>query len=274
MVHGDGDAWEVDVRLEGSASGARHLRANSCASVARASALIIALAIDPEAAARAADELEAHDEPSATATPPPASPPPSSRPAHQAHAHQTHAHMPGAARTPSPWSGHVFGGAALEAGILPGVAAAPWVGGGIAWRFLRADAALTLLPSATTRLADESPYGARFWAIAGELRGCIGHTVWRAAMYGCVGARASHTRGRGTGPLQAMRDHAELLEARAGAVLRVPAHTRMAAELTLHAGLPATRPQFVLLDEAGREVMVQRPPPLTLHGALALSYRF
>lgn len=265
--------WQVDLRLEGAARGTRRLRAASCESVARASALIVALALDPQAAALASDEMARAEAAPTPAIPSPAALAPASGP------------MPDATprpATPAPRSptaprrrlrGHGLAAVALETGYVPGLTPAALVGGGLGTRLWRADILLQIAPFSSGAVRNSPGYGADFSLLSAEVRGCLGPSWQWVAVEGCVGLRATRVNGRGTGLDESYRDHASLLSAGAGVLLRIPSHTRVAAEAGFDASLPMTRPSFVLL-EGDRELTIHRIAPVTARATLGVSVRF
>lgn len=268
VVRPDGSEWVVDLRFEGAARGTRRLRAASCESVARAAALIVALALDPQAAALASEEMAQAEAPRSVPPvvppPPPAPPSPPTRPVRSSPvAHATRARI----------HGHGFVAAALEHGYVPGVVPAAIVGGGVGARLWRADLLVQIAPFASGALEDRPRYGADFSVLAAELRGCVGPAWTWLALEGCAEFRGTHVTGHGTGLTESYRAHAALFALGAGVLVRIPSRTRLAAEASVDTSVPFTRPSFVLL-EGDREQAIHRVPMLTARATLGVSLRF
>lgn len=248
-VREDEGGFTVDLELSGPASGTRTLRAASCTSVARGAALIIALALDPQAATSAIEEA-----PPAPAPAPPLAPAASAPPAPRREA-------------------LAFAGAVVIGGLLPTYAPGAVVGGGVAWRALRLDLSAELVPHASTSLARRPAVGADF-ALAGlALRGCAGHAWGGLAVHGCAAVRAARISGEGRGLVETYRDRADLLALEPGVLVRVPLGTRAGLALDAAAVLPLTRPDFVLLTNGPSEPL-HRVSVVGLRAALTVDVRF
>lgn len=268
--------WVLDLELHGSASGSRTIRASSCVAVARAASLIIALALDPQAAARASEAL---------ADPPPAPPPKNVEPAPSAPtspAPPTPASPDGArARELVPF---VHAGGALERAILPGAAPAFVFGGGIVWRALRVELAAELAPHARASLGRADAIGADFALLGATLRGCAGPTFTSVAIHGCAAVRGARMTGEGAGVTEAYRPSATLLSLAPGLVARVPGRTALGVEVGVEAVLPVTRPSFVVDTRAASATTgvapvdsaesLYRVSAIGARASIGLSYRF
>ena len=273
VVHRVEVGWVVELTLEGAARGTRTLRAGTCESVGRAAALIVALALDPQAAARVSDEIEHAEAPAPLPSPAPVRPPePTRRPA------------PGRPPTPDRpplvqksrregVRGQAFVLLAAEHGYVPGVVPALQLGGGLYGRFWRADLVLQSAPFARGTLDEAPRAGASFATLSAEARGCAGPAWNWLRIDGCAGVRGTRIGSHGTGVTESYRAHAEVLAATLGVRVRVPSRTRVAAEAGLGADLPVTRPDFVLL-EGERERSVHRVQPVALRAAVGVSVRF
>ncbi|MBX3214175.1 MAG: hypothetical protein KF850_19225 [Labilithrix sp.] len=239
-VRAEGDQWIVDLALSGAATGTRTLRASTCTSVARGAALIVALTLDPQAAASVPED------PAPPAPPPPRAPePPAPAP------------EPGPTQAPdaSPRRARpiAFLGASAARALVPGVAPGAVVGGGIVWSALRIDLAAELVPSARASLARVPGVGADFSLASLALRACAGRTLASVALHGCTALRGARIAGEGTGLTESYRQTAHLLAIEPGVLARFPAATRVGVELAAAAVLPITRPDFVFLASGPSE---------------------
>ena len=273
VVRPEAAGWQVDLRLEGAARGTRHLRAASCESVARASALIVALALDPQAAALASDEMargEAAPAPVAAGplmTPAPAAAVPPVAPSRAARV------PPRTEARVRELRGHGIAAAAVEIGYVPGLVPAALVGGGLGTRLWRADILVQIAPFSSGSVEGSPAYGADFSLLSAEARGCVGPS-WRwVSVEGCGALRATRVNGRGTGMDESYRDHASLLSLGAGVLVRVPSRSRVAAEAGVDATAPMTRPSFVVLEDE-RERAIHRISAVSARATLGVSIRF
>lgn len=260
-VHEEDGQWVVDLELSGAASGTRTLRASSCKSVSRGAALIVALALDPQAAALASEELARSEAPA----PPPPSPAPPPPPPEA---------PPAPARVESPGIRPiVFAGPTATRALLPGVAPGMAVGGGIVWRSVRVDLAGELVPRSHTSLARVPAVGADLSLAALALRACVGHAFPWLAAHGCTALRGARIAGQGTGLAESYRQTAHVLTLEPGVLLRVPGTTRAAVELEAAPVLPLTRPDFVILSSGPSEPLF-RVSSAGIRVAGAASFRF
>ena len=251
--------WVVDLELSGAASGTRTLRAATCKSVSRGAALIVALALDPQAAALASEEL-ARSEPPAPPSPAPPPPPPEAPPA------TAPAESPGIRPI-------VFAGATATRALLPGVTPGVAVGGGIVWRSVRVDLAGELVPRSHASLARVPAVGADLSLAALALRACVGHALPWFAAHGCTAFRGARIAGEGTGLAESYRRTAHVLTLEPGVLLRIPGTTRAAVELEVAPVLPLTRPDFVILSSGPSEPLF-RVSSAGIRVAGAASFRF
>jgi hypothetical protein len=284
MAREEDGRWVVDLEMQGAASGKRTLRAGTCMSVARATVLIVALALDPQA--RASDELAREE------AAPPEVPDREREPAQPEALPEKPAPV-----APKPSSGAVaavteagvrpiaFLGAGAERALLPGWSASAIIGGGVVWRSLRFDLSGQIAPgtSARTRarpaesesLAQVPRVGADLSLLAIALRACAGGGRAWIAIHGCASVRGSRITGQGTGLAQSYRDAATIVSLEPGVLLRLPARTRVGLEIDLVGVVPITHPDFVILTAAGdSSAELFRPSTVGLRGALGAGLRF
>ena len=223
--------WSLDLAtvLDG-ATGRRDLESDSCASVASAASLILALMIDPAAAERAAAE---------SAPPPkPAAPPPPT---------VTHAHEPAAvprARDVT-WFARVFAGGVAE--IMP--TPAPAVGIALGARRRRLAAELSVLATGEERAdaAMLSTAGGNLRLIVGGARACGalgGHAVvWNV----CAGGEVEQLSGTGFGANVTPTSKSILMGAgTVGLLVSVPVTPTLAVALDLGAVARVYHPKMTI----------------------------
>ena len=260
--------WVVDLELSGAAVGTRTLRASTCKAVSRGAALIVALALDPQAAAFASEEL-ARDEPPSSSPPSPPPPKPEPPQPQQRQAAERAAAIVDRASSLRPI---VFAGASAERALVPGIAPGVAVGGGVVWRALRGDLAASFAPSASTSLARLPAVGADFSLASIALRGCIGQAIGPIGVHGCAAFRGARIEGKGTGIARSYHESAYVNALEPGILLRFPSTTQVALELDGAAVLPITRPDFVILS-SGPAQLLFRASPIGVRVAVAASFR-
>jgi len=244
----------LTTRIDGIA-GDRTMYAASCDLLASASALVIALAIDPELGVAPPSDAPASSSapPASSSAPPPVVPPPA----------------PTSSEPPS--SPHVIAGAwiAADSGMLPSLApgAGLLVGlGDRAWSLGAYGEAW--LPSTAT--SDSRPgAGGDFDRVDLGVRGCA-RLGARFTFGSCLGAELdrAHARGFGvTSPGEATR---LWIAARGGAELGLRISDVMFVPLHVDAIVPFSRPTFAL-ENVGA---VFRPAPVGVRASLGLTLHF
>lgn len=261
VVRERGGEFHVDIELTGAAQGSRSLHTPTCASVARAAALIIALVVDPQAAAVLSDDIAAREEPRPAPPPLAAAPPP--RPA---------VTPAPAAEADPPVRLRLLAGALLEPTLLPGPAIGAMLGAGVAWAWLRADLTVGFVPHASASLP-ETDAGADFRAGSLTLRGCGGPAWAAVALYGCASLRGSLVWAAGYGGSQSFDQSASVLSFDPGVIVRFPGTGRFAVELAGSMVVPVQRPRFVVVDVDGvTERELFRPAAVGGNGNLLVTY--
>jgi hypothetical protein len=276
VVHLATGRWRVDVSMSSAtAEGKRSIEASTCSGLADATALIVAIMVDPDRAGAAAaapkSTTPASPPPPASApaptapTPPPPPPPaPAIAPADRP--------LPTPAKAEAPrWAmGSWF---VVDSSILPSAAFGAAFGlAAMAWH-LRADVAFTILPDRTYVVSSESGVGAdmSLWAASGKLAYVVPVGPVELAMGG--GAEITHISATGvalSAPLVAVSGGATWPSLRAGATLT----TRIYKPIFLHiegdAVAPLERPAFVI-DPLGS---VHRPSAVTARLGAGVEWRF
>jgi hypothetical protein len=262
----DGDAVHVLLRTRSAGvDGERRVEAASCAQVASATAVILALMIDPNAAARAAAE-----DPPPRVEPPPqvTAPPPPPGPMHQPPPIDAVASRASPRR---PVRFVASASAAGDAGTMPGAS----VGGAIAVASLLGPYRLgvragyfphrsEVLGARPTAGGDFSLFDAGFDAC----RALVDHRRARAEL--CAGVEIDHLEGQGFGVTVPSAGAATFGVAALGGLLDLPLASHLSAELRAGATAPFARPAFYF-DAIGT---VHRPSPVggRLSGGLAVHF--
>jgi hypothetical protein len=223
--------WVLDLAtVMDGAAGRRTLAGDSCASVASAASLILALMIDPDAAARAedADAVIAPPPPSATRAAPPL--------------------VIARAATPrAPVVGpylRAFGGAVVS--LLP--AAAPAAGLAVGARRARLGAELSFVATneRPASVPDRGDVGGTFRFVAAGARACglLGARIvsWQA----CLGGELEWLTGSGAGSGLALTQSktARMLAGTGGLLVVLPLGWRLGLALDLAAAVRPYHPQF------------------------------
>ncbi len=259
-----------------AAEGRRSIEAGTCSGLANATALIVAIMVDPDRAGAAASAPAA-----STAAPAPAPPPPPAvQPQTPAPAPPAAAPAPlpadGPGSRPSPigpprWAAGAW--ALVDTSTLPSVAYG--VGGGVAvllWH-LRADAAVGFLPPSTYRVSSESGVGADMSLWAGSID--LAYVLSRGPLELALGAGAevAHISAIGVAlnePVVGVPGGATWPALRAGATLTAPIYKPIFLRLSVDAVAPLQRPKFVI-DPLGT---VHQPSAITARLGLGAELRF
>ena len=228
--------YEVVLELAGAAQGTRTLRARTCESVARAAALIIALAIDPQAAAIVSEE------------PPPAAPPASPPPATDNRASPLP--EPAEPPRPAPVRGLGFAGFLAENALLPRLSLGAEIGGGLSWRFVRTDLSLGVVPRGTAELAGHPEVSALFTLAFVAWRACAGLVGESATLLGCASLRGTRLWARGKGASPSFSEAAHVPSFEPGVLLRAPGGRGVGVEAGANLVVLLRRPSFVIVDGA------------------------
>lgn len=269
-------AWNVDLAMEGVATGSRSIRASTCEAAARATALIVALALDPRAAERAAGALAQSDDdveregPAQTTTVATPSDGNGSRAPVERQDEPPASASPDAARLLV--LAHATVG--VERALLPDVAVYGAIGGGIAWRWLRADVTALFAAPSSVALERARNVGADLSHAAGLARACAGRTLGVVQANVCAGVRGTRVAGEGRGGAPSYRRAAWIMSLEPGVLARVPARSAIAAELDVAAVVPLARPDFVILGEGDASSLLFRAPAVGVRAGLAASVRF
>jgi hypothetical protein len=256
--------WRVDVSMSSAkAQGKRSLEAGTCPGLADATALIVAIMVDParaEAAASASAASSAPAPPSAPASAPASAsaPAPSSAPPP----------LPAEQPTPAPPSSFAPRWAAGAAGLVDSsTLPAPAFGAALAvsatvWR-IRSDVAASLLPGRTyTQSSARGTLGADMSAWMASVDVAYEIPVRRMKIDVGAGAELTDVTAIGvaaSAPVVGVPAHTTWASLRAGGALTAPVFASLFARLTLDAVVPLRRPAFVI-DPVGT---VSQSSPVT-----------
>lgn len=223
----------------------RELRAPACDELARPAAVVIALAIDPEAAARA---LEIGDrEPSVAAVPPlPSSEPaPSGEPARAPEHALAPVAEPPVPRDRGPESSsrdalrvHVRVAAVADFGALPEPSLGPGVALGVGAGRFRAEVGGFLLPARRATIAGDETKGGDIELVAATATACWLGMFGSVEIGPCAGADLGVVHGEGFGVSEPASGELAFVALRAGALLAWSLDSRWSLEL---AGGPVAR---------------------------------
>ena len=248
VLPADGGRWRI-VLKSGWTGGTteRRFESASCSSLAAATALIVAMSIDPAAVADRATTAAGFREP-----PTPDEADRVSRGAGD----KSRLHLAIGPRTTG------------DLGSLPAPTLA--AGGGVAfeWSTLRFEAsALAWLPRRTS--SDPSAVAGEIGLVTGEARGCAQLIGGAAHFDACLGAEAGSTTGRGTGFPQATQAHGLWLAALAGVALRPSSRDLLGAWIGFDVGVPLVVPTYVI-EGLGE---VHRPWPVLVRASMGMDFR-
>ena len=229
-----GSMWSVTLETASkTASGHRTIEAATCQGLANATALIVALMIDPDAVALRTSTAKGEEaQLPSRPVPTPAQTEPVAESGH-----------------PGTWISHGLLGvaAAGSLGVLP----SPDVGGsasvgvlGSRWR-VEARAVYGLRRPQSEALADPPGAYGRFSFIAGTLAGCRAFLGPRLEMGPCASAEAGAVRGQGFGPLQTTTKDTPWFAVGAGGFLAIQANAWLYFPIHADVVFPLWRPYYV-----------------------------
>ena len=275
------------VRREGGEA-TRTLEGASCEALTQAGALVIALAIDPDAVAAHTADAPADAPQDAALITPPAQPTPPTEPAQaqpdrdqpsaasrrdprtrgaRARGAAQPAAADGAPRSHLRVAGRVFAHAVAEALAVPGVSAGFAAGAGV--RVGVVDLTLEVLWAAPRGIEVAAPpnAGADFALTAGRLRGCVALTGGLVELAPCLGFELGVLRGESYGVSAPSSGGALWAAPMAGAELRVFVHDRVAVTARLDVAAPLQRPAFVIAGIGA----ITEPGVASVRGELGVS---
>jgi hypothetical protein len=248
--------WRVEVFV--MAQGVRSLEAESCSGLADATALIVAIAVDPDRAGAAAYAAAPTALPPVQPEPALAVPPPAAPPAPLASSARL-APARGAAAEPR-WSFGTWG--LVDSATLPAPAFGGAFGVGALVGRLRSEAAFSVVPGRTYLVSSQPGVGAdmSLWVASANVAYRVALGPAEVALGG--GAEASHLGAVGvqvTAPVAGVPGSATWAALRADAMLTARIVAPIFFRLEVDAVAPLRRPTFVV-DPLGT---VHQPAPLT-----------
>jgi hypothetical protein len=272
----------------GGVLGERDLDGPTCAAVANAAALIVALTFDPDALAHRAEAAAPHPPPSPppAAPPSPPAPPPAAAlepsilplPLPDAAVPPPAPPPPGRPPEPPPSTGGSPGRPVFAVGVIgaASVGALPKVGGGIGGRAgvlagrFRADLSASYWPEQTATLVGRTTAGGRIALVAGDASGCWALLRAPVEVSPCLGLELGSMSATGFGVRSNGNGSALWIAPVAEAATALPIGKHFAARVDLGVLVPAERPPFVLRG-AGT---VYTAGPVVGRATLGLEARF
>jgi hypothetical protein len=269
------DRWTVTLRTRrpDASSGERVLEAGSCAALANATAVILALALVPpgEAVSAAPASAPSSDSEHASGTAPAPAPAPAPVPL-QGSEDRAPSPPPSSSSSPRPsrLPAIALGAfAATDATTLPGAALGG--GGSLAWTpgSLRIEASASRFAGQAQTL-DASTAGARFSMTSVGAGAC--YTVLRGALElaPCGGGSMHWVSAEGFGATANYDASARWAAVDAGLLARAPLTSWLALRARADGLVPLGRPSF----EVENEGVVHKPPPLGIRAALGVELNF
>jgi len=256
-----GNSWRLRLdlvdRRAGAAGGAprsRELTAASCAELADAAAVAIAMSV------RA---LDAGEPPATPARPPAPMPPAATAPPADATVRTTAASSAPERITPVLTLATVAG-----IGALPGPGLGLQLDVGAQISFIRLVARGALFASQEKRLADDT--GGDFLLAFGALLACASQAVGKPTLLGCAGFELGRLSGEGLGIDRPRLGTVTWLAPTAEVGIHFPLTPKLAVVVRAGAAVPLQRPDFVI----DPTVRIHRPASIDGRAALGLEWAF
>jgi len=220
----------------------RELESTSCRDFIRPAAVIIALAINPKAlAVDSPPESSPEDDAGPSETPiAPAAKPPATEVSNPEMGRGPEVERDALANDSSPAKRRkvvffVRGAQVTQFGPLPAVGLGPALGGGLRWRWLRAEASGVYLPARRATLSTNPDRGGDIELVAAALSVCAVPLRARAELGGCLGSDVGVLAGEGFGVSHPTSGSATWLAAKAGVLAGYTPHPALAAVLHVDA---------------------------------------
>jgi hypothetical protein len=230
--------WRVELETDnGRRRASRSVEAASCDELANATALVIAILIEPNVD---------HTEQVETAQP--------SEPAPDA-AETTERPVtaPSATAAALRFSLGAFAGAV--SGLVPAWSFGAGLEGGLAWKAVRWNVSAAYWLPAQQTVPDNEAQGARFQLVSGRTELCLVEPIERFSAGICSGAHLALLRAEGFGPgVQSSVQRAEFVSVSAGALLAWMVSDRLAVVVDVDALLPLGSRRFVFEGTAPAEI--------------------
>ncbi len=255
--------FQVRIQMPGSGAAERVIQGQACEALSQAAALIIALAIDPEAAAMSPQPAPPPPTPPAE----PAAPKPKAPKAAIVRSERRPTKPP-AQTEPDGVETFLTTGIAGERAFMPRVAAGVALGAGLQIAWLRPSLNLSFFPQSSRQVGT---VGAEFRLAALEARLCAVPFDFQLGVQACVGLRGHRLWAKGIDVPNAEQHATTIMAGIVGAELRFPQHSLLAAQLGANAVLPFSRPSFEIENLAEP---IFRPNAIGMRGTLSLVLSF
>jgi hypothetical protein len=237
----------------GGVTGERDLDGPTCAAVANATALIVALTFDPEALERRNEVSKAAPPPAPPGVPPP--PPPPATPKATPEPSTLPEPLPAALQpAPAPGVPRVASRPKFALGVVgsASIGALPMIGAGVGGRAsvlagrFRADLSGSYWPERSVSLPTRSTAGGRIRLAAGDASACWAVLRTPLELSPCLGLELGSMSGTGFGVRSDLAGSTLWIAPVAEAAAALPIGNRFAARLDLGVLVPIQRPPFVL----------------------------
>ncbi len=275
------EGFVLDLRLRrADQDDRRSIESARCEALGRATALLVALALDPVAVARtlAAPRTEApppsttpppteDPAPTAPSLPPPETPPLESPPAEPSTppTRVPPSPSPSPASNPTPTL-HIGAEGGAQLGALPGISGVGGLATALTWPGLRVELAGVVL---TPRTREASEAGVRVMLGAVALRACLRMRRPRLEIPLCGGVEAGAMRGDGRRAPEARTGHGPWVAAVLGPGLRIPWGERFALYGRLDLVAAPIRAGFQIRGLGGTELIFE-PAPVSGRAVLGI----
>lgn len=256
----DGDRFVLTLHTEqADANGDRTLAAQSCAELAEAAVLVLALAVDADAVARAEQGTTAQHQAEIDRERPPFLRP-------------TETQAKASAPRDRPWA--VRADALVALGPLPGVSAGPSLALAREVRRLRFElSGFWLWPREGREPGTPGSVRVSLWALRPTM--CARLFGERAQLSACLAAELGRISGRGRGLAIAQESHALWPAASLAPRLSIAATRMLFLQLELGIVAPLVRPRFVSTDGQGRALTrLYEAAPVAGRATLGIELRF
>jgi hypothetical protein len=230
--------WRVVIETDnGQRRASRLLEAASCDELANATALLIAILIEPNV--EHAEQV---------AAPPPPEPPPDA-----AETSQRPVTVPSSAAAPVRFSVGAFAGAV--SGLVPAWSFGAGIDAGVAWKALRWNVSAAYWLPVEQSARDSDAQGARFQLVSGQTKLCLVQPIEHFSAGICSGAHLAFLRAEGFGPgVRSSVQRAEFVSVSAGALLGWAVSNRLSFVLQADALRPLGSRRFVFEGSAPAEI--------------------
>lgn len=250
----DETRYRVELHLSGAITGTRSLESAECPDAVQAAAVVLALAINPDALQAAIEESDPVQQTDPDTPPPPpvveASPP---------------------RHDPSPVLGFVEIAARASSGITPFPSLGPELSGGVDYKSLRVRMGGFVAPTSGATL---DPMGeARFLSAGGGADACYrAFTLRPLTLRGCLGMWLSWVRASSTGLEEPRTRSALIYSPRALLEANFRFHSRLSITLAGGAQVPTSKVRFQVDDDTGPTTVHATAPGAIMRAGLEFAF--